>query len=381
MTRQRNRPGAAAATPARRSRLAIAAFGLALAGLALGGAALALVLLRPGTSEACRQAAWSSLPAPGSLPNGWTMSGSGIYIDSVGTTLGGPAPSASDEIAPAIFVSVGCYGPDAHDGLLRSHVVSLSEGAVDVPFASVGEESFATSNQAAGQSVVLFRRGPLVATLAAAGSISAADLETAARAVDAAMEKATNGATALPSVPAAGGAASPPATPGPSAPPSAAPSDEAASHADPDLEALLPASIGDTTLDRESYVATKVLGTDTASKALTDSLKALGASPSDLRIAEAFDSSGAATWYLDAFRLPGVGGSRLATAVVEGWITAGSSGATRTNRTIGGKHVVHVTAGSGSGGLSDFVYVHGDVVFDIATTETAVVRKILAALP
>ncbi len=362
-----------------RSPVAVAALIVALVGVVLGGAALALVLLRPGTSEACRQAAWGSLPAPGSLPAGWTMSASGIYIDSVGTTLSGPTPSASDEIPPAIFVSVGCYGPDAHDGLLRSHVVSLSEGAVDVPFGSVGEESFATSNQASGQSVVLFRRGSLVATLAAAGSVSRAELETAARAVDAAMEQAMSGTAALPSVPPPGSASPPPATDLGTAP-DASSSDEAASHADPALEALLPAAVGDTTLERKSYVASTVIGSGASGTALTEALRALGASPSDLRIAEAFDSAGAADWYVDAFRLPGLSGRKLESAVIDGWIPAGSP-ATRTNRTIAGKEVVHVTAGGGGDGLSDYVYVHGDVVFDIATTDTAVVRRVLAVLP
>jgi hypothetical protein len=377
MTRQRGR-SRPPATPPGRSRLALAALGLALVGLALGGAALAVVLLRPATSEACRQAAWASLPAPGSLPAGWTMSGSGIYIDSVGTTLSGPLPSASDEVPPAIFASVGCYGADAHDGLLRSHVVALSEGAVDVPFATVGDESFATHNDASGEYTILVRRGSLVATLAAAGSVDVGDLETAARAVDTAMGAAMSGSAAAPTAPAQT-PRGPSATPPPSASGSAEPSDSGASHADPSLEALLPTAVGDTALDRESYVATDVLGTDAASKAFADELTALGAAPADLRIAEAFDASGSADWYLDAFRLPGVSGSKLASAVIDGWIAGGSPDVTRTKRTIAGRNVVQV--GAGGEGLSDYVYVHDGVVFDIATTDAAIGRKVLATLP
>lgn len=375
MTRQRNR-SRQPAPPVERSRLAVAALVVAVLGLALGGAALALVVLRATPSDACRQAAWASLPSPGSLPPGWSMSGSGIYIDSVGTTLSGPLPSASDDVAPAIFVSVGCYGSDAHDGLLRSHVLSLSEGAIDVPFAAVGQESFATRNDAAGQSTVFFREGSLVATLAAAGSIPATDLEAAARAFDAAMVASASGSATVPTVP-------PDASPTPltSAAPSAPASDEAASHADPELEAMLPAEVGDTALDRESYVAKTVLGTDRASKGLTDAIKALGATTADLRIAEAIDRTNGSNWYVDAFRLPGLSGSKLANAVIDGWIGRGPSGATNTDRTIGGKKVVHVAAASGSDGLSDFVYVHDDVVFDIATTDTSIARLVLAALP
>src|SRR4051812_3161908 len=200
----------APAQPRSSRRLVALALALGVAGAVMGAAALAFVLTRtdPGS---CRAAAWGSLPAVNTLPAGWTATASGIYIDSVGTTLTGPTPSASDESPPAIFVSVGCYGADAHLGVTRSHDTSRSTGGTDIAFASVGDESFATHDATTGEYTVVVRRSQLVATLAAAGTISLDDLSRAAGGVDAARRAGTAG-------PAGGAAAT---APGPSSAPAA----------------------------------------------------------------------------------------------------------------------------------------------------------------
>lgn len=369
----------AAAPPAPgHSRLPWVALALALAGTLMGGVALGAVLLRsdPG---ACRAAAWNSLPAVDSLPSGWTASASGIYIDSVGTTLTGPAPSASDDTAPAIFVSVGCYGADAHLGVTRSHDAARSSGGADISFPSVGDESFATLDSTAGQYTVVFRRAQLVATLAAPGSVTLDDLATASRAVDDAMKAGSAGTTAGGANGGPGSSAS--SSPSPAGSPSGSPDASAAadSHAAPDLEKQLPSSAAGVALSQVSYVGTDVLGTDAASTALSAAVTALGRKPENLRIAEAFDPSGTNTWYVDAFELDGVSGTELSKAVRTAWLGAGSSGVTSSSQTIGGKKVTRLDRGPDA--PADTVYVHGAFVFDIGTSDAGVIKAVLAKLP
>jgi hypothetical protein len=346
----------------------------------MGAAALTFVVTRtdPGS---CRAAAWGSLPAVNTLPAGWTATASGIYIDSVGTTLTGPTPSASDESPPAIFVSVGCYGADAHLGVTRSHDTSRSTGGTDISFASVGDESFATRDATTGEYTVVVRRSQLVATLAAAGTISLDDLSTAARAVDAAMRAGTAGT--------AGGGAAVAASRAPGGPsPSPSPSTASAGspgasgevqHAAPALEAALPDSAAGVKLSRASFLGTDVLSTDAPSKALTAAITALGRKPADLSIAEGFDASGARDWYVDVFELRGVSGNALGTAIRSAWIGAGASNVTSTSSTIGGKRVTRLDRGSGA--APDTVYVHGSRVWDVSSSDPAVVSAVLAKLP
>ncbi|HEU4573063.1 MAG TPA: hypothetical protein VFR93_10285 [Candidatus Limnocylindrales bacterium] len=372
---EREPTGDGRSTARSRRRLALAGLAFGIAGFVLGAVALGMVLAGGGGSDRCRQAAWSALPGPGALPTGWKMSGSGIYVDSVGTTLTGPAPSASDQPAPAIFVSVGCYGPDAHEGVLRSHVVALADGATDIAFPRLGDESFATHDAASGEYSVTFRRGSLVATLAAPETTEVDALSAAATAVDSAMAAGPTSAGALPtgSLPGPSAAASTAPSGGPGASASGTP------HVAPDLEKLLPSSVAGATLVRSSFHASDVLGNDPSSQALATALAALGKKTADLQIAEAYDPAHASDWYVDAFRLPGVGGPKLAPAILTGWLGAGSSGTKSSSSTIGGKKVTHLDRGTGTPG--DWVYVRNDVVFDVAASDVATATRILATLP
>jgi hypothetical protein len=368
MSRQRGKPE----PPARRPAL-IAALVLGLAGVLLGAAALLLVVTRGASPDSCRMAAWRSLPSSTALPPGWAMSGSGIYIDSVGTTLTGPQPTASDATQPAIFVSVGCYGVDAAQGLARSHEVALSGGSTDISFPVVGDESFALRDTTSGQYTVFVRRGELVASLASTDATSVGDLETAARAVDSAMSAAAVAPTATDAA-----RASPGGSPPPTAAASASP-EETTSHAAADLERQLPAKAGGVTFAHESYAAGDVLGPADPGDALTTALQALGKTTKDLVIAEAYDESGAKDIYIDAFRITGVSGAKLSPVIVGEWLGAGSAGTGGATATVGGKKVTKVS--QGDGGPTDYVYVHGDVVFDVGTSDAELAKTVLAALP
>jgi hypothetical protein len=147
-----------------------------------------------------------------------------------------------------------------------------------------------------------------------------------------------------------------------------------------DLEALLPLSVGGVSLTRDSTTGTAALtATDASTLALVASLTRLGKTTADLQIAEAFDSSTSTDLQVFAFRLTGIKGPKLAQAIIDSFLAGGPSGVTSVTVTISGKQVTHVAYSDNKS--DDYVYVHGDVVFDVASADPATAAQGLAALP
>ncbi len=151
----------------------------------------------------------------------------------------------------------------------------------------------------------------------------------------------------------------------------------AASHVSPDLEALLPHSVGGTTLSSQSVLGSTALRSDATSQALIASLKKLGKTPADLEIAEAYDAAGKLPMRLFGFRVKGVAGSDIAAAIVDSWMAATAGSPVRSDVTIGGQKLTKVAYAQGG---ADYVYATGDTVFDIETTDETLVSKVLALL-
>ena len=149
------------------------------------------------------------------------------------------------------------------------------------------------------------------------------------------------------------------------------------SHIAPDLEALLPHSVDGTALTSQSVSGTIALGTDATSQALIASLAKLGKTSADLEIAEAHDSTGTLQLRMFGFRVKGMPGSDLATAVVGSWMANTTQTPTRSDVTIAGKKLTKV--GYPQGG-ADYVYGTAAVAFDIETTDESLVAKVLALL-
>jgi len=360
---------AAAGRPAARGL----ALPLSLLAVAIAIAALAVTMLRGSTPSAasCRTSAWNAVPTLDALPSGWTMSGTGFYVDSLATTLVGPTPSDGTQ-GPTIYVSVSCYGGDAHEALTRSRDAALAAGAVDMDFPKVGNESTATRDTAAGSLSVYVLRGSLVANLAAPSDIDLTNLQTAAQAVDTAMTRAETPGASLPVQvrPSAGAVGS-------AAPPQ--PSADVLTHVAPDLEALLPKKVETTVLTTDSTTAASAVADDASSKLLTDALKKLGKVPNDLQIAEAYDGTGNVDIYVIGFRIPGVTAAKLEPVVIGSWLAPPSASATTSKTTLAKKAMTKITFADG--GASDYIYQHGDVVFDIETPDAALAEKVAGLLP
>jgi hypothetical protein len=165
-------------------------------------------------------------------------------------------------------------------------------------------------------------------------------------------------------------------------------SDASSSPFAPELEALLPASIGDPSpsaspgatiaLTTDSASAADVFGQDPSSRALAARIRSLGKTLDDLQVAQAFDESGVADIAILAFRLPGADGAKLRAAILETWLSSTAQGVTTKDVTLGGKTVTKVDYGDGS--AFEYVYSKGDVVIDLETSDEAIATEVIAAL-
>ena len=370
--------------PSRRTVTIVAI--LAVLALLVSAAALALTVFKPvgssATTNSCRSLSWASLPDTSTLPAGWTLAGSGFYSDGYSTSVVGPAASGSTSV-PSIYVRLNCLGTDDHLALTRSRDAAVAAGSTVVDFAKLGDESFALQDPTGG-TTIYFRRSGIVAYLVASTTVTPADLQQSATAFDLAIAAATAsngsgiiagittpapGGTVAP-LPSAGGAASPAPSAGPSSTPS---------HVVPALEAILPKSVNGTAYSSQSTDGTTALATDAASVSLAAAIKGFGKTPADFQVAESYDPTGALDLEVLGFRIVGVDGTPARQAIIASWMAAAASGMTTTPATVGTKSVIKVDYGDG--GPIDYVYVHGQDVFDVSTSDPTLAATVLNQLP
>ena len=365
----RGRPGGAARPGGTTAPAILALLALVIASIALG-----LTLLRTAGTDAaeCRTSAWNALPGTSALPAGWSVTGSGFFADSLATTLVGPTPADGSE-APTVYVSVSCYGGDGHSALVRSRNAELASGGSDVTFPKIGTESYATRDASAGTLSVFVLRGALVANLSSSGTIDLASLELATRAIDGAMTNAQSaGSGNVTPAPPVSAPPSPSGSAGASA--SAGPS-----HVAPDLEKVLPTKAGGVDLTTESITASTALNDDASVQALTAALAKIGKKPDDLAIAQAYDSAENLDLYVYAFRIKGLPAATLTPVIVTNWLAPAGSNPKTTKVTVGGKPMTRLDF-TDTGG-TDYVYLKGDVVYAIETSDAALAAEAGKALP
>jgi len=360
---------------------------LSVVAILLAGAALVLLVVRGGTaagSDSCRSLAWASLPNESTLPSGWSLAGSGFYSDGYSTSFVGPAPADTSTAQSSIYVRLNCLGADDQLALTRSHDAGVAAGSSDVPFAKLGDQSFALQD-ATGGTTVYFRRSGIVAYLVAGASVSPTELQQAATAVDLAIASAaasTGGGIAGAANPTPGGVIVL-GSPGPSsgtgsAAPVPSPA-STASHDVPDLETLLPHSINGTPFTTQSLNGTTAIGTDASSVAMAASIKSFGKTPVDFQVAQSADDSNTIQVTVLAFRLTGVDATKLRQAIIASWLAAAPSGVTTAPSTVVGKAVI--TVDYGDGGPLDYLYIKGPTVFDVSTGDPGLAATVLGLLP
>ncbi len=379
--------------PRRRSRsdsnaLRLAALGLlvAIIALALG---LRAALAPPDTSAAaCRALAWDSVPQASTLPHGWTIADSAFTGTGVTSTLSGPQPTDGSGGSSSVFATVDCFGGDASEVVTRSLAAANAAGQTVQTISGLGDEAYSATDAASGAMAIHFRRGTLVAYAAAVGSTSAADLRAIAAAFDDAMTVALAGG-----VPPAGAAVQPSPggsvvslgspspsegallSPGPSSPAAASP---ASSGSAPELEALLPSSVGGTTLTRDSVVGLDALGSDQLVRGFGAALRSVGADPAKLHVAEAYDNSGAIDLQMLAFGMAGLDTTQLEATIVKAWLLADVPGVTTTTVTLSGRRATAVNYGDQ--GTISYVLVVGAAVVVIETADQTLATQAVAGL-
>jgi hypothetical protein len=211
----------------------------------------------------------------------------------------------------------------------------------------------------------------IILVLAGCGSSASSSPSNAAGASPAAASSAS-AAFSSPEPSAAATAPSPPA--GPSLPA------VTASHADPALEALLPAEISGTSMQRSSATLAALLASGGDRTAIDAFLKGLGKSESDGTYAAAFDPTNTVGGGIFAFKIAGVKADVLLPAIVSVEQSDLGAGATIKQATVGGKNVTVVSVGTGVND-TEWVYGRDDVVFVIHAADEAHAATFLQALP
>ncbi len=181
-------------------------------------------------------------------------------------------------------------------------------------------------------------------------------------------------ASPTPSSALASSSTSPAPSPSPTASPSPSPSP---SQAAPELAAMMPTSVGGTTLTVQTAKDASTLGTSPAPRAISAAVTALGKKAADFEIAISYDASGGSTLQIFGFRLPGVAPEKLRPVIMNAWLAADVVGVKTSAVTVGGTAATKVSYGTGA---DEYVFTHADALFDVETSDAALAAKAVAAI-
>lgn len=152
------------------------------------------------------------------------------------------------------------------------------------------------------------------------------------------------------------------------------------SHADPALEALLPAEVSGTAMQRSSAPLAALLASGGDRTAVDAFLQGIGKSESDGTYAAAFDPTNTMGGGIFAFKIAGVNADVLLPAIVSVEQSDLGAGATTRQATVGGKSVTVVSVGTGVND-TEWVYGRDDVVFVIHAADEVHAATFIQALP
>jgi hypothetical protein len=168
---------------------------------------------------------------------------------------------------------------------------------------------------------------------------------------------------------------------------SAAPSadaTDASRHADPELEALLPETLGGVALTRESQRGSEL---SQQSDALGEFLAGLGGTLDGFTLASAYSRSGDLEAQVGAWRIPGADSAQLMPGFIEAIQASSTTKLTITDISLGGHDVTQIGV---SGQLTQgplYAYVKGDPILKtdtilfVQTPDPALALEALSAMP
>jgi hypothetical protein len=170
----------------------------------------------------------------------------------------------------------------------------------------------------------------------------------------------------------------------PSQPDDAIPSDDgslppvADTHDAPELEALLPDKVKDTPLQLQSWTGDTILTDDGWSNSLNAFLTANEKKPTDLRVAQAYDPTQAFDGSVGIYKIAGIPPDKMRDALIAAW-KVDFPDAPSSAIKVDGKDVTKVDFGEDA--LDSYLYIRGDDVFDIETSDESIVAAAIAGLP
>ena len=348
---------------------------IALLALVIAAGALGYVVVGRSSGEdltACRTAAWKAIPDPENLPPDWNLGSTDLNANGMTVSILGPTPEDGSTNQPVVYASITCYGDAAGAALAQNREAAVTAGST-VTNRTANGDAYDVDNPSTGSITTLFRVNGLVGQVADGGTATPDDLAVITSAVAAAMGNGTAAgrAAARPSD-SATGSDEPPASDDPGVEPSSSPFA-------PELQAMLPTSLGGTPLTFDSRPASEYFAEgDPTGRAVAASLRKLGKTPADLQIVQGFDDSGATQDAIVAFRLPGADLEALRSIVLKTWLGSGNEGVTQSTVTIDGKTFTKIDYGDAKS--NEWVYAKTDYVVVIDTSNQAIVAEVAKTL-
>jgi hypothetical protein len=153
---------------------------------------------------------------------------------------------------------------------------------------------------------------------------------------------------------------------------------ETDSHDAPELEALLPDKVKDTPLALQSWTGDTILTDDGWSNSLNQFLSANGKTGTDLRVAQAYDPTQAFDGSLGIYKVAGIPPEKMRDALIAAWKVDFPDAPSSTVK-VDGKDVTKVDFGEDA--LDSYLYIRGNDVFDIETSDESIVAAAITALP
>ena len=150
------------------------------------------------------------------------------------------------------------------------------------------------------------------------------------------------------------------------------------SHDAPDLELALPTQVDGVDLQLQSNLGTALLADDEWSTSVTAFLTSVGKTPADLQFAQADDPAQSINGSFEVWRVPGVDGTKLRDALIQAY-KGDFPDLKLTDVTVGGQKMVRGDFDSET--PPSYLYVRGDEVFDIWTSDEKIAASAIAALP
>ncbi len=342
---------------------------LAVLAIVIAGIALGLTIWRAVAPAAasCQDSVWAAQPAGNQLPGQWTVKGTSFDVNRRSTQFAGVDPGDGSG-APNVLATVTCFSEGAADAVSRAEAAARELGQVVNAKTDLSDGGFEATD-ASGAIFLEFRRGDIVVDLAASGGATATDIETIASAFDMALGgQGGSIATPAPSTSGSLGAASP----------GSSDATSGLTHDAPELEKLLPTSVGGVPMTVDSALGSTVLTSDAGGRAATAALRAKGKTANDLRYAEALDQTQTIGVSIIAISVNGLSAAETKTLLLD-WFQLSGVGVIRTEVTLAGKAWTKYDLGDE--GAFNYFRVNGNAVLVITTTDQALAEKAAAAMP